>query len=533
MLSVNLDSVPHKWLIENIFNAIAKTEHPAENELYVNNLQHFELEVKIEKMVNEYRKMELIQNTQHNPSVIKDIKKMIQQYTRMAKATKRCPMDGCTGECASGKCGKCNASVCMQCMCLKNGGPHGKNVCDKLSHTPTEMREAQQGDGGVVVMRRQLNPTVLEFLAKVTEYQQKLDYINEYRQKAIELWNRINRLRFGNETDGIHAPSSSSSSKPVAFCPMPDCNGRVFSKNWRCVACHVKLCSKCEVVIDSSSKNKNDDTDEDADEDTDEDTDGENEHKHNHVCDEDTLKSINLIRQSDTRPCPCCGVNIHKIHGCNQMWCVLCKKLYDWVTGRIIDEQTAFAHNPHYLDYRRAQRESGVTDVQPLPDANNIGCRDFVTRTQILRRHAECGYVQHENPENDFNLNPEFMALDILNRIFRDPFWSTHKDGDRRRLRFNYFKGKITKTEWIIELATIVWGERYNVERRVILQQYMETLHAITWNYVLRKTVAVEFYTQLRQLVELTQTNYKNMSQKFGMRGRLVLLSNSTLDPRG
>ena len=42
-----------------------------------------------------------------------------------------------------------------------------------------------------------------------------------------------------------------------------------------------------------------------------------------HVCKETDIQSANMIKK-ETRNCPCCGTNIYKIAGCDQMWCTQC-----------------------------------------------------------------------------------------------------------------------------------------------------------------------------------------------------------------
>ena len=71
----------------------------------------------------------------------------------------------------------------------------------------------------------------------------------------------------------------------------------------------------------------------------------------NHKCNEDNIKTLELLR-TDSKNCPVCGVLIHKIDGCNQMWCVLCHCAFSWETGKI----ETVIHNPHYLDWLRGEQ---------------------------------------------------------------------------------------------------------------------------------------------------------------------------------
>ena len=80
-----------------------------------------------------------------------------------------------------------------------------------------------------------------------------------------------------------------------------------------------------------------------------------------HVCNEDMVKSAELIKQ-ETKPCPSCGTRISKISGCNQMWCTNCHVAFHWNTG-VIDNGPV--HNPHFYEYQKNADENGVAPRNP------------------------------------------------------------------------------------------------------------------------------------------------------------------------
>ena len=61
-------------------------------------------------------------------------------------------------------------------------------------------------------------------------------------------------------------------------------------------------------------------------------------------CDKEAVETMKMLNK-DTKPCPSCGTMIHKVSGCNQMWCPSCKNAFDWRSGRI---ERGVIHNPHY-----------------------------------------------------------------------------------------------------------------------------------------------------------------------------------------
>ena len=85
-----------------------------------------------------------------------------------------------------------------------------------------------------------------------------------------------------------------------------------------------------------------------------------------HECDPDKVKSAELISKQ-CKNCPSCGAYIFKTSGCSQMWCVNCKKAFDWNTGQI---ETGVVHNPHYFEY---MRQTGQEILRPAVNCGNQG----------------------------------------------------------------------------------------------------------------------------------------------------------------
>jgi len=100
------------------------------------------------------------------------------------------------------------------------------------------------------------------------------------------------------------------------FCPLNMCSGLV--KNGRCGDCKKAVCAKCR-----------------------------EERLDGHECNKQELETINLLKR-DTKPCPSCKAPIHKIDGCDQMFCTKCKTAFSW---RTLNIQRGLIHNPHYHEY--------------------------------------------------------------------------------------------------------------------------------------------------------------------------------------
>lgn len=113
-------------------------------------------------------------------------------------------------------------------------------------------------------------------------------------------------------------------SKTVYRCPQADCNGFIVSgdNNHVCGICHTQTCHMCREVTTTS-----------------------------HTCDPNSVESIKLLI-ADTKQCPSCNTPIHRIDGCNHMFCVSCHNGFNWKTLKPMFGQVV---NPHAFEYYRNQ----------------------------------------------------------------------------------------------------------------------------------------------------------------------------------
>ena len=115
-------------------------------------------------------------------------------------------------------------------------------------------------------------------------------------------------------------PLEVENGKPKKYsinCSKENCRGLIVEK--KCSVCLGNFCEKCEEV---------------------------SYEEETHNCKKEILESFEFLSK-DTKKCPTCYARIHRIAGCFIMYCVNCRKGFDWGTGKklIINE---FFHNPHY-----------------------------------------------------------------------------------------------------------------------------------------------------------------------------------------
>jgi hypothetical protein len=204
----------------------------------------------------------------------------------------------------------------------------------------------------------------------------------EFLEKRKTL--RLQRQAFKEEITNIQYRKSRLTNRPtkieknsvnsamVIKCPN-ECKGYINTKNGTCELCKTVVCKECHVT-----------------------------YSENHECKKEDIETVRLL-QKDSKNCPTCKSIIHKIDGCDQMFCTQCHTAFSWRTGEICAGRI---HNPHYYEYLRKMgtdmRELGDIPCGGLPYANR-----FIIDNQYLRRaHRIVSHVEnHEIPRltNDVN----------------------------------------------------------------------------------------------------------------------------------
>lgn len=161
----------------------------------------------------------------------------------------------------------------------------------------------------------------IEIKQKIKEHEEKLKY---YRKLAGEenyqvflLKREIRNIDYNVTTPKVF----------IRKCPLDNCKGYL-NTQWNCEMCKNKICKDCNEIKSDIL----------------------------HICNEEVKQSIELINK-DCKPCPSCATLIHKLVGCDQMFCVGCKTGFSWRTGKI---ETGVIHNPHYYEWVRKSNGGNI-----------------------------------------------------------------------------------------------------------------------------------------------------------------------------
>lgn len=167
-------------------------------------------------------------------------------------------------------------------------------------------------------------------------------------------------------------------------CPLEECKG-FLSKKGVCGVCHVHVCSQCKIIK------------------------GTEEEIESHVCKKEDIESVKAILK-ETKPCPRCDTRIHKINGCDQMWCPYCQEKYgegttfSWRTGKI---ERGRIHNPHYIDYMRNHTKN-------LREVGDVHCGGLPEIWQFDRKLQSVPYGSYQG---QVSIETRLRAMNILRRV--------------------------------------------------------------------------------------------------------------------
>lgn len=272
----------------------------------------------------------------------------------------------------------------------------------------------------------------------------------------------------------------------VRACPADGCRG-FLSQRWKCGTCGERVCSKCHEIVSEPFES--------------------------HECDPSIAASAALIA-ADSKPCPSCASVIHKISGCDQMYCVACNTAFGWRTGEIVTA-TNRIHNPHYYDWLFRQGRQGPQG-QPAPAAENGGCEDRnVFQTWLAHRIGDRVLVEYHRVGR--HVHGALGYLRCQERELED-----HLD-----LRLRYLTGAIDSATW---RATLQRREKKREKLRAVCEVYDMFVAAgddIFRSYLHRQNAAGDEAAEtakaaLNELLKYADDCLVKISERFNT--RIVLL---------
>jgi hypothetical protein len=283
--------------------------------------------------------------------------------------------------------------------------------------------------------QKEIKQRQIEIINKQREHTMALSIL---RTESYALSRELNLLpKLNNNEDRMHRP-----------CPVNDCKGYL-STAWKCGLCETWVCPDCGNIKDG----KNDEE---------------------HVCNEDDKMTL-LMLKKDTKQCPGCYKPIHKIEGCDQMFCVECHTAFSWITGKKVNGRI---HNPHYYEMQRAANGG----IAPRVEGDNpCGIIDdeypqlYLIRNAIRARSPSYNYSSHlsdiEKIHRSFTHNDD-MLLHIVNINTRNDLYTTYRE--------KYLNGGYDEKKWISDVKKSIKKTEKNKQAKMI--------------YDLVKTISIDIF---------------------------------------
>lgn len=260
----------------------------------------------------------------------------------------------------------------------------------------------------------------------------------------------------------------------VHRCAQDGCRG-FLSTAWKCNICNHYTCSDCNAPRST-------------------------EREDDHVCNEDDRVTMQMLK-NDCKKCPGCAQYIHKVSGCDQMWCTACHTAFSWRTGLKINGNI---HNPHFYEFQRQNRTLNR-------EAGDIPCGGMPTQREMIiaMRNARI----NETIGGFFN---SVHRLTVHIEHVNLPVYAVHEINERSNvdLRVRFMLNELTSDSF---KEKIQQREKRNQKMRdihMLLQMFVNTMADLLRQVVLDNDFAQK-EVLIRALVEYSNTHLRRISVKY------------------
>lgn len=339
------------------------------------------------------------------------------------------------------------------------------------------------------------------------QIQEKTNKVRQLKLEIEELQKDIRILTTQNhEIQIMIYDNNFEENKGTAYsiqCPNENCKF-MLTNDFQCENCNVQYCSDCLEIYENEE----------------------------HTCDKDTLETIKHIKKN-SKPCPGCGTSISKIDGCDQMWCIICKKGFSWRTGKI---ETGRIHNPEYFRWIQEHGEPEQEEYQVPVRHNNCVFPDFnYFFGTISLVFSKPRFIQMTKDEADafssYFTNALRFGLHLENRIHSNETANGWRNSKLRSGGAKFLNNQITETEWKTlikneENAMLKSRDITNIEQlvKIVLLENIWRLIDEFNNDTISKNTCYEVKSKLDKISEYANQVYTKLaSSKMHGGPRLVI----------
>ena len=302
--------------------------------------------------------------------------------------------------------------------------------------------------------------------SKLPYYHELADVERFHRNKQLEISNirkqiqdKTNELGLLREILREHIINNNQddkrNSRKIKKCSTELCRGYI-DHTFACTLCNSQFCPACFDNITDT---------------------------HNHVCNPDTLQSVNeIIRCS--KQCPSCGVDICKVNGCDQMWCILCSKAFSWKTNKVLN--TTNLHNPHYFEW-----------LNKYSFEVNDNCNKTVIWWKFVQE------LQNSNLPVDIHLDKFNLVKDQLQTVMTIIHMNPTKEFEDSGVA--YILGDINEQQWKKKLQQIEKKCKKNDETLGIIQAFINMIADIFFEFYNKNNKQSEDLSSMKERLNETR----------------------------
>jgi len=287
------------------------------------------------------------------------------------------------------------------------------------------------------------------------ENQIKTEKLTEDLKKVKDEIRRLNSLKWDIEVSirRLNNGSTNGSAEGerrefIKACPAENCRG-FLSTQWKCGLCEQWACPSCHEIKGDTK---------DAE----------------HTCNPDTVATVALLTQ-DTKNCPKCQTSIHRISGCDQMWCTQCHTAFNWRTNKIEN----VVHNPHYFEWLRRNGDAIPRQPGDNPCQNNLTHYTYIEiQGHIRGRHGST----EASKACEKRIQNVVQNTIHLRQIIIPRYAEVNYVTKNQALRIDFMRNKITEVEF---KRTLQRNEKKNLKSAEI-RNVLTVLSTTVTDIVLR-----------------------------------------------